>query len=566
MKLPRPRPKPHIIDTTLREGSQAPGVRFGRDESAEIAAALVPLGVDMVECGHPHVSHDETMRVRAVVAACGTVPVLAHARARFDDIDSVKASGAAWVGIFVGINSISKASRIKCKQSLPDLIRDAVAHANQLGLHVRFTAEDGSRTGWDELLRAYRIAIEAGADRICFADTIGLLCPWEVERRIGQLSSEFPDRNIEVHFHDDRGMANANAISAVRAGARWVSSSVNGIGERSGITDTLTLLANLDALKWRTLPSGQAMQQASLLVQAHSRLTVDRWRPIVGRNAFTHVAKLHRRAATRDKRVVYSWTAPESLGRSNSTEPEALPEQLHQLVNQPAVVSATELRHHRHGPGDRYLMLDDRVVTDARQYCIVRHIPEMEDYGPGHVDSHRHCVDSIFLFIGHQENLAGLTVEVSLGHERFIAESPSSVFIPSGVPHSYRVLAGSGLFVNHVLAGDYNSSLLDLADLKKGVRSDLKAGEATSMAAEFLFDFVRDRAPSLDISCSTPLVEVFDSLLFLDFFLHIEKAYGEMVSLDDVSQCKTFGEVVTLLERGRARGAIARPEWVERRT
>lgn len=107
-------------------------------------------------------------------------------------------------------------------------------------------------------------------------------------------------------------------------------------------------------------------------------------------------------------------------------------------------------------------------MPDARQYCIVRRIPEMDDYGEGHVDVHRHCVDSVFLFIGHGPALRGLTVEVRLGAETFVVESPSSVFIPSGLLHSYRVLAGAGLFINHVQTGDYNSSLLDSAIFQSG--------------------------------------------------------------------------------------------------
>ena len=455
-------PTPYIIDTTLREGAQASGVRFGEEESAEIARALVLLGIDMVECGHPMISDVETRRVRATVTACGEVPVLAHARAHFEDIDSVKTTGAQWVGIFLGVNSISRNCRVRFKQPMHEMIGKAIDHAKNIGLKVRFTIEDGSRTSWSELVKGYRAALEAGADRLCFADTVGLLCPWEVEEIIGKLSHEFAEHDLEVHFHDDRGMANANALNAVRTGANWVSSSINGIGERCGISDTLALLVNFDALKWRRLRNGCALQYISKLVQAHSRLVVDRWRPITGANAFTHVAKLHRRAVLRDEQA-YAWTNPEAVGRMNSTDPAILPPCRQRLINRPQVVSATELRYQRQGPGDRYLMLDDSVVPDARQYCIVRRIPELANYKEGHVDVHRHCVDSVFLFIGYGPDLTGLTVEVHLGTDTFVVESPSSVFIPSGLLHSYRVLTGTGLFINHVQAGNYDSSLLDSA-------------------------------------------------------------------------------------------------------
>ncbi len=344
-----PREKYCIIDTTLREGAQAPGVRFDKEKSAEIANALVALGVDMIECGHPQANVAEANRVRAVVTACGSVPMLAHSRARSDDIEAVKATGAQWVGIFIGVNSISKNCRVSFEHSINEIISKAVIHAKTIGLKVRFTVEDGSRTPWPELLEGYHVALKAGADRLCFADTVGLLCPWEAEDLVGKLSQEFAGHDLEVHFHDDRGMANANALSALRAGARWASTSVNGIGERCGISDTLTLLANLDALKWRHLRDGRMLQYVSQLVQAHSRLAVDRWRPIVGKNAFTHVAKLHQRAVLVDERA-YAWTIPENIGRVNSTDPATLPNQQGRLINHPKVVPATELRHHRHSP------------------------------------------------------------------------------------------------------------------------------------------------------------------------------------------------------------------------
>jgi 2-isopropylmalate synthase len=452
--------RPCIIDSTLREGMQAPGVRFGVQESVEVAAALLALGVDMVECGHPFVSEAEAERVRAVVVACGDVPVLAHARARKEDIQSVYEAGPRWVGIFAGVNDVSRRCRIRGGVPMPALIGDAISFAKSLGLSVRFTIEDGSRTPGHELIEAFKVALDAGADRICLADTLGLMSPWQVQETVTLVLQALGGPALEVHFHDDRGMAAANALAAARAGVRWISSSINGIGERCGITDTITLLANLYHDFGRPLPPGEALQHASLLVQAHARMPVDRWRPVVGRNAFTHVAKLHRRATAADERA-YAWLPPTLLGRTQSIEPASLPAERSQWINRPAVISATELRHHRHGPGERYLMLDERVVGDARQYCIVRRIPLLADYGEGHVDAHRHTVDSLFMFIGDGPAMTGLQVEVTLADECFAVDSPCSVFIPAGVVHSYRVRGGSGSFVNHVLAGTYNASLLD---------------------------------------------------------------------------------------------------------
>lgn len=564
---------PKIIDASLREGAQAPGVAFSIEGSVEIAKLLVALPIDMVECGHPKASEHEALRVRAVVKACGDVPVLAHARAKVEDIDAVKESGAQWVGIFAGVNDISRTCRIR-NASIADLVRDAIAYAKSVGLKVRFSVEDASRTPADELMDTFQTALAAGADRLCFADTVGLLCPWEVEEQVSGLVNRLKGIALEVHLHDDRGLANANALSALRAGATWVSSSVNGIGERSGITDTSLLLANLASMELRPFPDGHLMQHLSKVVQSHTRLPVDRWRPLVGANAFTHTAKLHRTATELDE-CAYTWVDPKLLGRVNSLEHTNFPLALDALINSPEIISATELKHHRHGPGDRYVMLDNRVVPGANQYCIVRHIPKMDDFGPGHVDCHRHNVDSLFLFIGFGRGLTGLTAEVVLGEEKFIVNSPCSVFIPSGVRHSYRAVAGEGLYLNHVLAGTYNDSLLEETAPKiamDGTLLSARQREFTSEgdpvqppdnavadgavfadiaseqeAMDFLMTYVNGRHPGALLAPDTRVDEVFDSLAYLDFFLHMEGQAGGVLSLDALSVCTTFAEIASVM-------------------
>ncbi|HEX6660086.1 MAG TPA: LeuA family protein [Ilumatobacter sp.] len=531
----------HVIDTTLREGLQAPGVSLTAEASAEIASSLVALGVDMIECGHPAVGAEELARVRAVTSVAGPVPVLAHARARRDDIDAVSSSGASWVGLFLGVNERACTTRVRLTEPAADVITDVVGYAKGIGLGVRFTVEDASRTQVTELVAAYRAAVDAGVDRICFADTVGVLLPWEVNEAIRRLCEELGAVTIEGHFHDDRGMSAANALSAVRAGAEWISSSVNGIGERCGITDTVTLLANAHHEGWRPRPPAPVLQSVSRLVQAHTRLPVHRWRPIVGQSAFTHTARLHRKAVGVDE-MAYSWTAPEALARTTTLAPASPLEHPERLVNHPEVVSAEELRHHRKGPGSRYLMLDRRVVADARQYCIVREIPVADVHGPGHVDVHRHAVDSLFLFLGHEQGLSGLRVEVRLAASLMTVDSPASVFIPSGVDHSYRVVSGGGLFVNHVLEDDYNSSLLD-AQVDDHVSMD--RGDAFAR----LHAFVASRLPDVTIDRSTPVADVFDSPMFIDYLLEVEPDVPHDVLLDRLSTLTTFGDLAVMLDR-----------------
>ena len=132
------------------------------------------------------------------------------------------------------------------------------------------------------------------------------------------------------------------------------------------------------------------------------------------------------------------------------------------LINYPPIISASELKYHRHGPGDRYVMIDDRFINDCRQYCIVRNIEvEKGEIVEAHVDAHRHTCDSLFLFIGKNKDLTGLTVIVTIEGEERLVSSPASVFIPAGLYHTYKVVEGYGLYINHVLSGNYNDSLLE---------------------------------------------------------------------------------------------------------
>jgi 2-isopropylmalate synthase len=457
-----------IIDATLREGMQSAGGTFTVDQSVEVARSLIACGVDSIECGHPAIEDDEQSRVAAVVAAvAGSVPVLAHSRACHSDIEAVAATGASWVGIFLGLNGTSLKNRITghSRDDLYTRIEDCVGHARKLGLHVRFTVEDSSRTSSDILAEAYGRAIGAGAERICVADTVGILEPAATTELIGTLRRL--DTDIEVHFHDDRGLALANALAAIDAGADWISTSVNGLGERAGIVDLAALLANLAYRGSRPLTAAHRLRDLSRRVGAYSRSAPDDRRPVIGENVARHVAKLHVRAVERDP-TTYEWLDPAVFGTERVLGGNGLPKTPTEWIVKPKVISAEELRYHRVGPGNRFVLLDNRFVPGAGQYCIARRIPRMDDYGSGHVDSHVHHCDSLFVFLGADDDYQGLSVEVNLGDEYFPVDSPASVFIPAGVRHSYRVLGGAGTYLNYVLAGDYNSSLLEPVPVEDG--------------------------------------------------------------------------------------------------
>lgn len=305
-----------IVDATLREGAQAPGVTFTPGASVDVARLLSRLGVDTIECGHPYAGEAELARVRAVLDAKLPPPLLVHARARVEDIDAAAAAGAPWVGLFRGVNPISLQARVPSDLPHPlGQIEEAIARAKWAGLSVRFTLEDASRTTREDAARVYDAAAAAGADRLCWADTVGAAEPAEVASSVAWMRERYPAFPVEVHLHDDRGLAMANALAAIDAGAEWISTSAIGLGERCGITDLLVLLPNLAARGTREWPDPAALRELASLVSGISGAPPDARRPVVGRHAFTHTAKLHVKAMRRDP-AAYSWIDPAKVGRT----------------------------------------------------------------------------------------------------------------------------------------------------------------------------------------------------------------------------------------------------------
>jgi 2-isopropylmalate synthase len=304
----------HVVDCTLREGAQAPGVAFSTQATLDIARVLDGAGVGTIEVGHPCVSPVEFERVSRIASAGLRAIILAHARAAQRDVEAVARAGADAVGIFVGVNALSQAVRLRRDEAeILSMVDGSVRLARRLGLAVRLTIEDASRTPFPVLRRAYEVALDAGADRICFADSVGIMTPFEVRNRIDELRAFFPTTPLEVHFHDDRGLAMANALAAVAAGATHVSCSVNGMGERCGVTDTAGLAANLS---YEGVESGMrlvAVASLSDLVAACTSSAPDARRPVTGRHAFRHTSRLHAIAIERD-RSAYEWINPALLG------------------------------------------------------------------------------------------------------------------------------------------------------------------------------------------------------------------------------------------------------------
>ena len=455
-----------LLDQTLREGEQQAGIRFTADQKVEIIHLLEEFGVDTIEVGHPAISPEDERICREAAKAARRANILMHARAHVDEVRAVRQAGADWVGIWASVNDMAFATKFpgRTTSDVAAKISDAVREAKALGLKVRFTVEDASRTPWPAIEAAARVALEAGADRISLADTTGVWEPRQCQEAVAR-AVEVLNCSIEVHLHNDLGLAHANALAAIDAGASVIDVSVLGIGERSGITDSLQLAVALRRLRGDSRFNLDKVPDLTRAVQAATGYRPDALRPVVGRNAFTHTSAYHTRAVRRNPEA-YEAFHPALVGRRRTIQ-----EGRHPVgpsvgataleIGQPFVKGASELKFHRDGPGVRWVLMDSRVDPRSSFYVIQRFIglhgstivPE------NHVDTHAHHCDSAFIFWGDQPDGSGLTCHVQLEREEMTVDSPASVFIPAGLEHSYRYVSGKGTYINIVLAPDYNRSL-----------------------------------------------------------------------------------------------------------
>ena len=303
-----------ILDTTLREGEQSRGVFFTLKQKIKIAEKLDEFGVDYIELGHPIASKSVFKAVSTVASMGLKAQTFAHARAKKEDIDAVKKCATKWVGIFSGINKYSLKYRLHSnKQKAIRNILDSVKYAKDIGLKVRFTCEDASRTNRNELIELYSKAVEAGTDRISIADTIGILTPTKTQELVNEIKKSV-HADIHVHFHNDFGMAVANALVAYESGSRVIDVTINGIGERAGMTSLAEVCIALNQLygikkgwNFKLLP------ELSKMVSNFTKSPIEYSRPIIGRNAFSHKGGIHCAAVLEDPKS-YEPFSPKILG------------------------------------------------------------------------------------------------------------------------------------------------------------------------------------------------------------------------------------------------------------
>jgi len=315
-----------IFDTTLRDGEQSPGYSMNTREKVELAKQLARLGVDVMEAGFPIASQDDFEAVRAVAKSLKNGPIVAGlARAKDVDIDrcwdAVKVAERPRIHTFIATSEIHIKYKLKSTQAeVLEATVAAVKRAKNYTDDVEFSAEDAHRTDQDYLCRVVEAAIKAGATTINIPDTVGYGLPWEFGERFRNLMSRVPGIErvvVSAHCHNDLGLGVANSLEAIRAGARQVECTINGIGERAGNASleelVMALRTRKDFFHFDTGVRTEEIYRTSKLLQSITGINVQPNKAIVGANAFAHEAGIHQHGVLQTP-LTYEIMTPESVG------------------------------------------------------------------------------------------------------------------------------------------------------------------------------------------------------------------------------------------------------------
>lgn len=304
-----------ILDTTLREGEQTPYVNFTVDEKVKIANLLDKIGVEMIEAGDPSVSPSVAKAVEHIAGLDLNAEIVAHSMATRSGIQRARACGADRVAIFFATSQIHLDAKLhKTPDEAISIICEHIAYARELGLKVRYTPEDATRTDFEFLVRVCTAAIEAGADRISFADTLGIMQPHVLFEQVWSLRERLLPCKIDLHCHDDYGLALANAMAGIRAGADCIHTTVNGLGERTGIPDLAETILAFHNLEQTPKYNLEPLMELSGYLEKISGFFLSPNKPITGQNAFTHKSGVHTNGILKDPRT-YEALDPSLLGR-----------------------------------------------------------------------------------------------------------------------------------------------------------------------------------------------------------------------------------------------------------
>ena len=311
-------PRIQINDSTLRDGEQAPGVAFTLAERMEIARALESSGVDEIEAGSPAMGAQEIEEIRVIAGSLATARAFAWCRMTRPDVDAALRAGVHCANLSIPVSTIQMQAKLGlAPEQLLARIHDVVSYACDHGLSVAMGGEDASRATSDLLVRAVECAAAAGATKFRFADTLGILDPFRVFDIFTILRQNL-DLALEFHGHDDLGLATANTLAAIRAGATHASVCVLGLGERAGNAALEEVATGIDrlGLGWTGVQLPQLEHLAEVVAAAAQR-PIPEGKAIVGTSVFTHESGIHVDGLLKDP-LTYEALSPEIFGRSRS--------------------------------------------------------------------------------------------------------------------------------------------------------------------------------------------------------------------------------------------------------
>jgi 2-isopropylmalate synthase len=314
-----------IFDTTLRDGEQSPGCSMDLAEKLRMAEKLQELGVDVIEAGFPIASEGDFAAVKAVAARCREVKVAALCRTAEQDVaraaEALSYAARPRIHTFCATSDIHLEHKLKkTRAEVIEMTRRAVRQARNYAEDVEFSAEDATRSDVDYLCEVLDAAVEAGASVLNVPDTVGYATPTEYKHLVEQVIEKVVrDRDVivSVHCHNDLGLAVANSLAAIEAGARQVECTINGIGERAGNASleeiVMALHVRADCMPFETGIVTQQLYPASQLLSSIVGFQVQPNKAIVGRNAFAHEAGIHQHGVINNP-LCYEIMTPESVG------------------------------------------------------------------------------------------------------------------------------------------------------------------------------------------------------------------------------------------------------------
>ncbi|WP_413174751.1 LeuA family protein [Anabaena azotica] len=318
-----------ILDSTLREGEQTPGVYFSPETKLVIAQYLDRIGIDIIEVGNPAVDSDIALAISQIAHAGLKAKIGAHSLCRIDCVQKALDCDVDFLGIFFSVSPqrLYRDYNI-CLEKAIDKIVEVISYARtqKNDLLIRYTPEDTVRSPIENVIAATKAAVKAGANIISIADTTGYTNPFHPQRSIyyyvktvkEELGKEGLYPQIEVHCHNDKGLAVANALDAYRAGADIIDVAVMGLGERAGIVDLAELLINLiDMDEEENFWQLSYLKDLYDFVSEQSHISIPPHQAVTGKNAFTHYAGVHVKAVAKDERL-YQSLNPEILGIKSS--------------------------------------------------------------------------------------------------------------------------------------------------------------------------------------------------------------------------------------------------------